>query len=167
MPLSTAASAAIERAEEQSQPSVGGALGGVGVPAVEGERADARPVGVCHEFCRGACRRSPPDRVVWRPVAGVKPSRIFCIRRNSAVVIGASRWMPTLVRKSGHGLRSNQEPCKIADSASRRRRHALRWSNKHGPQYLDKTAAAGKESAAGQGFLIRDACPGSNPGLLS
>jgi hypothetical protein len=78
MPLSTAASAAIERAEEQSQPSVGGALGGVGVPAVEGERADARPVGVCHEFCRGACRRSPPDRVVWRPVAGVKPSRIFC-----------------------------------------------------------------------------------------
>ena len=47
---------AVERAEQRREPAAVGALVDVRVPAVEGERADARAVGAREEFRRGAGR---------------------------------------------------------------------------------------------------------------
>ena len=47
---------AVERTQQHGEAAVGSAFGGVGVPAVEGERADARTIGARQEPRRGARR---------------------------------------------------------------------------------------------------------------
>jgi len=61
------------------------------------------------------------------------------------------------------------EPRALQDRRQRKPAAPARLAlvHKHGPQCFEKTAAAEKESAACQRFLIDDARLGWNPGLIS
>ena len=64
---------AIKRAKELRQAPLGDAFVVMGVPTVEGERADARPVGLRQKFCRGAGRFGE----ISAHLSGAGPARLL------------------------------------------------------------------------------------------